>query len=68
MDRSAEDMYLEQDLNRKLKELVMQLKPVYRIPISLYYAGEMSVKEIADILKIPQGTVKRRLFRARKTG
>ncbi len=53
MDRSAEDTYLEQDLRRELKELVMQLKPAYRIPISLYYAGEKSVKEIADIMKIP---------------
>lgn len=66
MDRSAEDTYLEQDLRRELKELVMQLKPAYRIPISLYYAGEKSVKEIADIMKIPQGTVKRRLYHARK--
>nr|MCR5769203.1 RNA polymerase sigma factor [Lachnospiraceae bacterium] len=65
-DRSAEDMYLEQDMNRKLKELVLQLKPAYRIPVSLYYAGEKSVKEIADIMKLPQGTVKRRLFHARK--
>lgn len=66
LDRSAEDIYLEQDLRRELRELVMQLKPAYRIPISLYYAGEKSVKEIADIMKIPQGTVKRRLFHARK--
>ena len=65
-DRSPEEMILEQDQNRKLKELVLQLKPAYRIPISLYYAGEKSVKEIADIMKIPQGTVKRRLFHVRK--
>ena len=65
-DQSPEEMILEQDQNRKLKELVLQLKPAYRIPISLYYAGEKSVKEIADIMKIPQGTVKRRLFQARK--
>ena len=32
----------------------------------LYYFEEFSVKEISKILKIPEGTVKSRLSRARK--
>ncbi len=66
MTISPENMVLERNLKSKLKELVLQLKPEYRIPVSLYYAGERSVKEIAEIMSIPQGTVKRRLYQARK--
>ena len=46
---------LIQDLNDELKEIVM-----------LYYFEDFSVKEIAQILEIPDGTVKSRLSRARK--
>jgi len=34
--------------------------------VVLYYFEEFSVKEISKIIKIPEGTVKSRLSRARK--
>ena len=37
----------------------------YRLPIYLYYSAELSVKEIAECMKLPQGTVKSRLHKAR---
>ena len=37
----------------------------YRMPIHLYYAADLSVKEIADVLKIPEGTVKSRMNKAK---
>jgi len=43
------------DLNDKLK-----------IPVLLYYSMDISVEKISELLKIPQGTVKSRLYNARK--
>ncbi|UNC92282.1 RNA polymerase sigma factor [Candidatus Contubernalis alkaliaceticus] len=37
-----------------------------KIPLYMYYVAEMSVNDIASVLKIPQGTVKSRLHKARK--
>ena len=64
--RTPEEVSAERELKKKLAEFVGELKPAYRIPISLYYAGGKSIKEIAVIMKLPQGTVKRRLSWARR--
>lgn len=47
-----------------LKE-VMNLPPKYRELIILYYYEELSTIDISAALKIPEGTVRSRLFRAR---
>ena len=38
----------------------------FRIPIHLYYSADLSIQEIAETLKIPEGTVKSRLNKARQ--
>ncbi|HHV98617.1 MAG TPA: RNA polymerase sigma factor [Clostridiaceae bacterium] len=43
-----------------------KLNDKLRIPLYMYYTAEMSVKDIASALRIPQGTVKSRLHKARK--
>lgn len=48
-----------------LKDIVNQLKPRYRSLIQLRYYKEYSYEEIAAELKIPIGTVKAELFRAK---
>ncbi len=48
------------------KELVKNLEKDLREVVALYYFEDFSVNEIAKILKIPEGTVKSRLSRARK--
>ena len=47
-------------------EAVLALPARYRIPIHLYYYEDYSVAEIAKIMGQSAGTVKSRLFRARK--
>ena len=42
------------------------LSDTYRIPLLLYYMENQSVALIAKLLSIPQGTVKSRLYKARK--
>lgn len=49
-----------------IQKVVSELKDKFKIPIYLYYSAEMSVKDISETLKIPQGTVKSRLHKARK--
>ena len=47
-------------------EAVLSLPARYRIPVHLFYYEGYSVAEIAGILRKSEGTVKSRLFRARK--
>jgi RNA polymerase sigma-70 factor (ECF subfamily) len=48
-----------------LKDIVSQLKPRYRNLIELRYYKEYSYEEIASELKLPIGTVKAQLYRAK---
>jgi len=48
-----------------LKDIINQLKPRYRSLIQLRYYKEYSYEEISDELKIPIGTVKAELYRAK---
>ena len=54
----------QQRVNR-MREVVAQLKPRYRRLVELRYFEEYSYDEIAQELKLPLGTVKAQLFRAR---
>ena len=58
--------YLKQEENIIVRELVEELPEKFKIPTVLYYTLEMSIDEIAETLNIPTGTVKSRLFNARK--
>ena len=49
-----------------LRKALQKLDPDQRFILSLHYLENHPVKEIGDILKIPHGTVKSRLFHARK--
>lgn len=44
---------------------VMKLPEKYRIPIHLFYYEEYSIAQIAEILQLPEATVKTRLKRGR---
>lgn len=45
---------------------VWEMKKTYRVVLLLYYYDGYSVKEIAGMLRVPEGTVKSRLARARE--
>jgi len=49
-----------------LKESLKQLETPYYEVIRLFYLEEFSVREISALLEIPVGTVKSRLYNARK--
>lgn len=57
---------LRQEENRQIRYLVDQLGEKYRTVVVLYYFNNFSVREIARITGCLEGTVKSRLFKARK--
>jgi RNA polymerase sigma-70 factor (ECF subfamily) len=61
-----EDHLMTQEENRMVREAVKALPDKFKIPIVLHYTIEMSVSDIASILRLPAGTVKSRLFKARR--
>lgn len=56
------DTYVDDEIKNVIKKLDKDLKQI----VILYYFEDFSVKEISKIIKIPEGTVKSRLSRARK--
>ena len=56
----------EKDDYSFVDDAIHRLDTKYREIIILYYYDELKIKDIAKILKIPQGTIKTRLNRARK--
>ena len=49
-----------------LRKCLSQLSPEHREIIDLVYYHEMAIREIAEIVGIPENTVKTRMFHARK--
>lgn len=64
--RSAEQDYLEREAANRVWLCVFRLPVKLREALVLHAKYELPVQEIADMLKIPAGTVKSRLFKARK--
>lgn len=60
-----EEILINEQKIKRLREVVDQLKPLYRELIELRYYREFSYEEIAAELSIPVGTVKARLNRAK---
>lgn len=54
------------DINGALHDALLTLPESLRLPILLYYIEGFSVKELAQILSLPQGTVKSRMRRGRQ--
>ncbi|MGB9680318.1 MAG: RNA polymerase sigma factor [Minisyncoccia bacterium] len=62
----TEEIYQEKELKKFLINSLYTLDPHYRTIIILKYYQELSIKEIAKIMKLPEGTVKSRLHRGIK--
>ncbi|MBN1218473.1 MAG: sigma-70 family RNA polymerase sigma factor [Anaerolineae bacterium] len=62
-----EKVALEAEASQEVQELLKSLQPDYRIVVILKYWHTMSYEEIASALDTTVGTIKSKLFRARKT-
>jgi RNA polymerase sigma-70 factor (ECF subfamily) len=56
----------KRDKGEKLRQCLAALSPEHREVIDLVYYHEKSVEEVAQIVGIPENTVKTRMFYARK--
>jgi RNA polymerase sigma-70 factor (ECF subfamily) len=52
-------------LKERMSMLIAQMPDKYRAAVSMYYLKELSYLEIADVMRVPIGTVKSYLFRGK---
>ena len=52
--------------NRVVQQAISTLPIAQRIVVVLYYINDLSLQEIAEILEVPEGTVKSRLHYGRQ--
>jgi len=64
-DRLHDD-FLAQFHDEEVRAALRALPEVYRVPLVLIYAEELSYRELAEVLGCPVGTVMSRLHRGRK--
>ncbi len=57
---------ITQEARDDVQRLIMRLPEKYRAPLVLRYFEELSCAEIAEVLGMPEGTVKTQIHRARK--
>lgn len=65
-DGTPEDAVLSLELRTMIQNAAHRLDDKMKLPLYMFYTADMTVEEIASALRIPQGTVKSRLHKARK--
>lgn len=65
-EKMTEEKLVEKEECQILCDEVKRLPDKYRIPILLFYMEELSLEDISKILKLPTGTIKSRIHRAKK--
>lgn len=57
---------IREEEKEEVRKALTQLHDLHRIPLILFYFQEMKYTEIAEILDIPEGTVKSRISQGKK--
>jgi RNA polymerase sigma factor (sigma-70 family) len=65
-ENNPEESLIKKQKALMMRRIVQKLKPRYQTLVEYRYFREMSYEEIASELKLPLGTVKAQLFRARE--
>jgi len=66
-EASIEEQMISREERGLVQKAVDELPEKYRMPVLLFYMEELKISEISGILRIPAGTVKSRLYKAKKT-
>ena len=62
---SPEIIVLQNEQKEEVQKLVASLPENLKMPLYLYYTADIKISEIAEVLSIPEGTVKTRLRSAK---
>ena len=65
-EKSVEEKLIEMEQVRMVRTNALQLSRCNQRIAALYYGEGMKVREIAELVRLPQGTVKSRLSKIRK--
>ena len=65
-EEEPDKIYDKIELKKKVRDALMQLDLLYRLPVVLKHFFDYSYKELSYILDIPEKTVKSRLFTGRQ--
>ena len=63
---SLENVFIQKQRQKKIIDAINSLKPKLKEVVVMYEMKDMSYEEMAEKLKVPVGTVRSRLFNARK--
>ena len=63
---NPEEIMAKRDQGAVMRNCLEQLSPAHREIIDLVYYHEKSMEEVARIMQVPEGTVRTRMFYARK--
>lgn len=63
--KNPSEIIEKKDNWKQVQTALMKLSLRHRVVIVLYYLDDLSIKEIAEVLEVPQGTVKSRLYKGR---
>lgn len=63
--KSVEDIVMKKELQNFMDKVFMSMKDKMRLPMILYYKYDYSISQISTICKVPEGTIKSRLYKAR---
>jgi RNA polymerase sigma-70 factor (ECF subfamily) len=64
---TPEDIVISNELRARVQTAADTLNDKLKLPLYMYYTAEMSTEDIASALRVPRGTVKSRLHKARQT-
>lgn len=62
----VDDLYARVDLGPAIRRAIDGLEPIFRSVVVLYDVEGFTYEEVAELLAIPLGTVRSRLYRARR--
>jgi len=65
-ENSPQDYWEQQETYQEVRKALLSLEPEDREILVLKYFNELSIQEIAELVSLPSGTIKSRLFRARE--
>ncbi len=64
-DLSTESKISESEIKRIISDYINSIPEQYSVILTMFYINDLSHDDIAGILKLPLGTVKNRIFRAK---